>query len=74
MPHAITGCDTVSAIFKVGNRAALQDLKFSECPNLDLFKEIDARDDISYAVEVFVFKLYDADKNMYHWTAFVIFW
>ena len=73
MSHAIIGCDTVTSIFKIGKRSALRILKSSECPNLDLFKESDARYDISNAVEVFVFRLYGGDHNMYHWTAFVIF-
>ena len=75
--HTITGCDTVSAILKIGKRAALCVLKLSECPDFGLFKGSDTRYDFSNAVEVsldsFCYFLYVQKMKSFTLTSFQSF-
>ena len=43
--HAITGCDIVSPMYKVGEKVALAVLENNECNFLDIFKENEATHD-----------------------------
>ena len=61
--HAITGCDTVSALFSVGKRSALEVLEKNDCSFLDIFQAADAsHEQIAMAGERFVLKLYNAKE------------
>ena len=62
--HAITGCDTVSALFKVGKKKALKVLEQYDWQALDSFKNVDAtHDEIASAGESFLLKLYKGDDT-----------
>ena len=64
--HAITGCDTVSALFGMGKQKALSVLERGEdnWVTLDIFKQPDAtRDEIAEAGEKFLLKLYGATQS-----------
>ena len=62
--HAITGCDTVSAMHKVGKRASIRELKAQDCTFLEIFQlENATHDQIAQAGERFVLHLYRAKKT-----------
>ena len=61
--HAISGCDTVSALFKVGKKKALKVLQQEDWQVLHVFKKPDAiHDEIAMAGEIFVLKLYNVNQ------------
>ena len=62
--HAITGCDTVSAMYKIGKKTALNVLQEKDCGFLDIFKaNYASHDQIWRAGEMFVLMLYKAKKT-----------
>ena len=62
--HAITGCDIVLAMYKVGRKTALAVLENNECNFLDIFKENEApHDKIVRAGEMFLLKQYNAKET-----------
>ena len=64
MAHAITGCDTVSALYKIGKKTAINVLEQEDWGLLDLFKRDDATHiQILRAAERFVLKLYNANDG-----------
>lgn len=59
--HAITGCDSVSALYNIGKKKALKVLVGEDWQILDIFKRPDAtHDDIARAGEMFLLKMYCA--------------
>ena len=61
--YAITGCDIVLAMYKVGRKTALAVLE-NECNFLDIFKENAAPlDKIVRAGEMFLLKQYNAKET-----------
>ena len=62
--HTITGCDTVSALYKIGKKTAINVLEQEDWGLLDLFKRDDATHiQILRAAERFVLKLYNANDG-----------
>ena len=60
--HAISGSDTVSAIYNVGKKKALKVLEQEVWEALSVFKKVDAtHEEIAAAAEMFVLKLYNAN-------------
>ena len=61
--HAITGCDTVSAMHNIGKWAPMRELKAQDCRFLEVSKSEDAsHEEIARAGEEFILKLYRAKK------------
>ena len=59
--HAITGCDSVSALYNIGKKKAIKILAAEDWKILDVFTKPDATyDEISHAGEAFLLKLYCA--------------
>ena len=59
--HAITRCDSVSALYNIGKKKALKVLGEEGWQILDIFKRPDATyDDIARAGEMFLLKMYSA--------------
>lgn len=62
--HAISGCDTVSAMHNMGKKAPLRELEAQDCTFLDTFKSENAtHDEIARAGEEFILRLYRAKKT-----------
>ena len=65
LAHAITGCDTVSALFSIGKKRALTVLEnHSQCDMFDKFKKCDSsHDEIARVGENFLLHLYKCNKS-----------
>ena len=62
--HAITGCDTVSAIYSVEKKSALKILDEQVRRELQAFKSVSAtHDEVSRTGETFVLKIYKANET-----------
>lgn len=64
--HAVTGCDTVSALYNIGKRKALSILEHdgNNWDNLDVFRRENAdRDEIEQGGESFLLHLYGATQS-----------
>ena len=60
---AISGCDTVSALFKVGKKKSLKVLQQGDWQVITVFKKVDAtHGKITRAGEMFVMKLCSANQ------------
>lgn len=65
LAHAITGCDTVSALFSIGKKKALKVVEDQEeCVVFDAFHKSDSSpDEVARVGEIFLLKLYNAKQS-----------
>ena len=64
--HSVTGCDTVSALFGVGKKKAIDILdQYTDDDSLDVFtNETSSKEQIASVGEKFILKLYGAPKSV----------
>ena len=64
--HSVTGCDTVSALFGLGKKKAIDILdQYTDDDSLDVFtNETSSKEQIASVGEKFILKLYGAPKSV----------
>ena len=64
--HSVTGCDTVSALFGIGKKKAIDILdQYTDDDSLDVFtNETSSKEQIASVGEKFILKLYGAPKSV----------
>ncbi|MES9880176.1 MAG: hypothetical protein ABW185_04765 [Sedimenticola sp.] len=66
LAHAITGCDTVSALYSIGKKKAITVVeRHADCDELDVFQKHDASHaEVARVGESFLLKLYNAKQSV----------